>query len=88
MVITSGQIDIAIPSRLYRHIIPYQECEDERIMSGVLETGGPGLAGEDTVLDMGFADAIHGRIVLIATATERKVCSDSRRQVDQVALPG
>ena len=55
-----------------------QVGEDERFVTGVLEAGSPGLAGEDTILNMGLADAIHGRVVLVAASAERKICSDSR----------
>ena len=49
-------------------IVTYEESKDERIVAGVLEAHSPGLASENTILDMGFTDAIHGRIVLVAPA--------------------
>ena len=58
-------------------IVTYQEGEDERIVSCVLETRGPSLAGENAVLDVSLADSVYGRVVLVAAAAERKVCSDS-----------
>ena len=60
-------------------IVTDQEGEDERIVASVLEAGSPSLAGKDPILDMGLADAINGRVVLVATSAERKVCSNAGR---------
>ena len=68
-------------------IVTDKESKDERIVAGIFESCGPGLASENTILDMGLADAIHGRIVLVAATAERKVCSNAGGQVVQIALP-
>ena len=68
-------------------IVTDKESKDERIVAGVFEAGSPGLAGEDAILNMGFADAIHGRIVLVAASAERKICRNAGRQVVKIALP-
>ena len=69
-------------------IVTDQEGEDERIVGSIFEAGGSGLAGKDSIFDVGLADAVHRRIVLVAAAAERKICSDSRGKIVQVALPG
>ena len=69
-------------------IITDEESEDERIVAGVFETRSPGLAREHAILDVCLTDAIHGRIVLVSAATERKICSNAGGQVIQITLPG
>lgn len=53
--------------------VTYKECEDERIVASVFEASSPGLAGKDAILDVGFAHAVHRRIVLVATVPEGQV---------------
>ena len=40
-------------------VVTYKESEDERIVASVLKSCSPGLASENTILDMRLADAIH-----------------------------
>ena len=56
-------------------------------MTGVIKTCGSGLASENTILDVGFAHAVHRRIVLVAAAAERNISSNAGGQVVQTAFP-
>ena len=68
-------------------VLADKEGKDERRVAGTFETSHPLFAGKHSVLDVGCRKAGHGRVVLVGTADEGKICIHIRRKIAHLRFP-
>ena len=67
--------------------IPYEEGEDEWIVSCAVKTAHSLLTGEHSVLDVSQRVSVHRRVVLVGTSKERNIRVHIRREITHLRLP-